>query len=961
MRAFCIAVALALATVGMTAWAFSEDIVPNTIVVKFRADDPAFVQWRLAGRSGTIALLEPIVGAHRSRPYVRDAVLHALARRLGQYAARTASNPLADLERIAIIELSSPADIRLLARKLSRHPSLEYAEPLPERRVFFRPNDSLYAQQYHLSRIRVADAWDSIPSTAAPVLIAIVDTGVDYTHEDLTNVVFVNPGESGTDAQGRDKRSNGVDDDGNGFVDDWHGWDLGMNDNDPRPGNLHGTHVAGTSAAQVNNVIGVAGVSNRALILPVKCASDSPVAPSIINGYEGIAYAAAMGASVINCSWGGGTASQAEQEVINTVVSLGSVIVAAAGNGGTEEQIFPGGYNGVLSVAATGPTDARASFSSYHSSVGISAPGVSILATYPGNSYGTADGTSMASPIVAGVAALVRAKYPWLSPQQIIARLKATADPIDQVTGNRNRAWMGKLGTGRVNAYRAVTEANPKYVELVSATISDDDGDGVFEPGNTIRIVPTFRNLLTPVSNATAVIRPVGIGSNIYVFSDSLVELGSLGTNAILTTPTAFTLPIPSNATPNYILTCQVIVSEGSTPIGGGVLNLIIMPTYRTLRNGDLVLTVNSTGNFAYNDYPANTQGEGFRYKGSPSILFEAGLIVGFSNTRLSDVVRNENSGSGQNTDFRMGIPTTLQTLSSNNSQVVATTFADDGAQNQANVSITQRAYVFTEDGKRDFALSVYQITNRNDQAVNAMYCGIYADWDIGPSGQNDLAVWSRDDGFYYMYNTQDASLPYVGMQVVSAHTPNAFMMDNDGRTPDNPGVYDGYTKTEKWTTISSGIARTQSSITDASAVIAAGPFRMEAGATEQVIFSIFAGRNLSELRTAAERARQTAQQLLGITPSAPPSSQDTRISVSPNPITSDHLSVEYSVPDTGTMSIVITDLLGQTVATVLAPGIHPLHDRIELPLDGSWNNGPYFAVVRSERGSVAAPFVLAR
>jgi hypothetical protein len=566
----------------------------------------------------------------------------------------------------------------------------------------------------------------------------------------------------------------------------------------------------------------------------------------------------------------------------------------------------------------------------------------------------------MASPIVAGTAALVKAKYPSLTPQQIVARLKATADPIDQVTGNRNRAWMGKLGTGRVNAYRAVTEANPKYVELVSATITDNDGNGVFEAGDTLRIVPTFRNLLTPISNATAVIRAVGIGSNIYVFADSVVELGAMGTNAVLTAPSAFRLPIPSNATPNYTLTCQIIVTEGTTQIGSGVINLIIMPTYRTLRNGDLVLTVNSRGNFAYNDYPTNTQGEGFRYKDGPSVLFEAGLIIGYSDTHLSDVVRNEASGSAQNTDFQLVIPTVLQTMAADNSQVVTTSCADDGAQNQANVSVSQRVLVFTEDGKRDFALSSYQITNRNAQAINAMYCGIYADWDIGQSGQNDIAIWSPEDNFYYMYNTRDTSLPYVGMQVVSPHTPNAFMMDNDGRTNDNPGVYDGYTKAEKWMTISSGIARTRSSVTDASAVIAAGPFRMEPGATEHVVFSLFAGRNLTELRSAAERARQTAQQLLGITPSQP-YQQSISINILPNPVRGDYLTFEYFVPDSGTMSIVIADVLGRTIATVRAPGIYPHHDSFQVPLDGTWSNGPYFAIMRSEHGSAVAPFVLVR
>lgn len=955
LRTIILAVLMAI---GAQLWA-TEDIIPRTLIIKFRSGSVECSHWLAAGRSGPIAFLEPIVGPHRSRPYLRDAVLQALSRRMQHLSARTADNPLRSLERIAIVEFDNDRDVNLIARKLSQHPSLEYAEPLPARRLLYQPNDSLFARQYHLTKIRATDAWDSIPGTATPVLIGVVDTGVDYTHEDLAEAIFLNPGEIGTDAQGRDKRTNGIDDDGNGFVDDWRGWDMVGNDNDPRPGNAHGTHVAGIAGAVVNNRIGVAGVCNVARILPIKCATDSPTAPSILSGYEGIAYAAAMGAKVINCSWGGGTASQAEQEVINTAIGLGSVIVAAAGNSGVEEQLFPGSYSGVLSVAAVGSNDVRASFSSYHTSVGISAPGVSILSTYPSNSYGFADGTSMASPVVAGAAALVCAKYPQLSPIQVVARLKATADPIDNLTGNRNRPWTGKLGSGRVNAYRAVTAANPKYVELISATVTDNDGNGVFEPGDVVTIIPTFRNLLSPVSNALAVIRPIGNGSSIFTFTDSVITIGSLETNATVAASAPFRLRVPANSPQNFVLTCQVLITESSVVIGQSTISFIIMPTYRTLRNGDLVLTVNSRGNFAYNDYPSNLQGEGFRYKDSPSILFEAGLMVGYSSNKLSDVVRNE-TGSAQSNDFQIGIPTVLRTIPSRNSVEVTTTYADSSTDTQANVQIEQRAYVVNEDGKRDFALSMYRITNRNPVAIESMYCGIYADWDIGASGQNDVAIWSDEDGFYYCYNTRDSSLPYVGMQIVSDHLPNAFMIDNDGRTPDNPGVYDGYTKAEKWRTMSSGIGRVRSNVTDASAVIAAGPFRMETGDTEEVVFSIFTGKNLDELRRAAERARQAAEQLLGVSPN-----QKQHLSlmahVMPNPVTTDYLTIEYWRTDSGSLSILITDAMGKTVTTIIEPNLQLMNSRITIPFGAQWSNGAYFAVVRSSRNSVVLPFVVLR
>ncbi len=954
MKRLCLFVAsLALSVLIASA---DSDIIPGRLIIKFRENSDALNKWLAHSRSGSIAIVEPLVGPHRSHPYIRDAVLRALAKRFERFNARSSNNPIRSLERIAIVEYDRMLDPIILARKLARHPEIEYAEPMPARRVLYQPNDSLFSLQYHITKIRANDAWDSIPTNTSPVTIGIVDTGVDYLHEDLAPVIFLNPGETGTDAQGGDKRFNGIDDDGNGFVDDWHGWDMVGNDNDPMPGNSHGTHVAGITAAQVNNRIGVAGVCNYARILPIKCATDSPVAPSILNGYEGIAYAAAMGAAVINCSWGGGTASQAEQEVISTAIGLGSVIVAAAGNSGVEEQLYPGSYAGVLSVAAVGSNDVRATFSSYHSSVGISAPGVSILSTYPRNTYGYADGTSMASPVAAGAAALVRLKYPTLRPSQVIARLKATADPIDQITGNRNRNWMGKLGTGRVNAYRAVTQANPKYVELVTATITDEDGDGVFEPGDRVSIVPTFRNLLSPTTATRALIRPIGLGSSAFVFTDSLLDLGPLGEDAVLTASYPFRLTIPHNAPQNYVLTCQVIVTEQTVEIGRGTLSFVIRPTYRTLRNSDLVLTVNSTGNFAYNDYPTNLQGEGFRYKGSPSILFEAGLLVGYDADHLSDVARDE-SGRVQSTDFTLSIPAVLQAIASDNAQMVTTSYADGGSTTQANVAVDQRVLVFDDDGKRDFALSIYRITNRNPQPIHTMYCGIYADWDIGPSGQNDVAIWSDPDGFYYCYNTRDQSLPYVGMQIVSDHSPNAFMIDNDGTTADNPGVYDGYTKAEKWRTISSGIGRARSSVTDASAVISAGPISIGAGESEQVVLSIFAGQSLDELRSAALRARMTAQQVLGITPSVP-GAATLMMQILPNPVTGDELTIEYSLPNSSTGNIEITDALGRTI---LPTGKHELSSpagrvTIRLPQLGS---GAYFAIVHSTTMRLAVPFTV--
>lgn len=181
------------------------------------------------------------------------------------------------LERIFILEYSSGINPIILSRKLSSLPMIEYAEPQYIRKIASLPNDSLLLEQYMLPLVGVIDSWEITERIEGDtVVVAIVDTGVDYTHEDLLGTLYINPGEDGLDENGNDKRTNGIDDDGNGFVDDWRGWDFGSNtddsgfDNDPMPGNAHGTHVAGIVAAVRNNEIGIAGIYDRVKIMPVK-------------------------------------------------------------------------------------------------------------------------------------------------------------------------------------------------------------------------------------------------------------------------------------------------------------------------------------------------------------------------------------------------------------------------------------------------------------------------------------------------------------------------------------------------------------------------------------------------------------------------------------------------------------------------------------------------------------------
>jgi subtilisin family serine protease len=302
------------------------------------------------------------------------------------------------------------------------------------------PDDPLFAQDWGLDNsgqtvqgvtgtadadIDAPEAWDQTTGSS-DVVVAVVDTGVDYTHGDLAANIWTNPGETGGG-----KESNGIDDDGNGYVDDWRGWNFGLGTNDPIDAVGHGTHVAGTIGAVGDNGTGVAGVNWNVQIMPLRVA-DANGALSDAAVASAFAYAGRMGAKVVNASLGGTYTSSAELAALNGAPN--TLFVVSAGNSNQNIKTTPVSpctlpAPNIICVGATGPTDARASFSNYApTQVDIAAPGVNILSTLPGDQYGYYNGTSMASPHVAGVAALVFAAYPTRSVAAVEAAVLNGAD-----------------------------------------------------------------------------------------------------------------------------------------------------------------------------------------------------------------------------------------------------------------------------------------------------------------------------------------------------------------------------------------------------------------------------------------------------------------------------------------------------------------------------------------------------
>jgi hypothetical protein len=362
-------------------------------------------------------------------------------------------------------------------RKLLKSGLIERIEPNFKVSIARLPNDPQFGALWGLHNIGqtggaagadidAPEAWDAFTGSHQ-IIVAVIDTGIDHTHPDLAANMWVNPGEI---------PGNGIDDDGNGLVDDVHGYNFWSRTGDSRDDHGHGTHVAGTIGAVGDNGLGVVGVNWNVRLMSVKFLNASGIGFTT-DAIEAVVYATDMGARVMNNSWGGGGYSQALADAISAANEAGVLFVAAAGNNGSNNDVspfYPAGYAlpNVVSVAATTAGDGLATFSNYGTaSVHLGAPGVGTLSTVPvaGNAccsdpsgYKELSGTSMAAPHVSGAAALLLAQNPARSPAVLRGLLATTADPV--------AGLVDRVATGsRLNVMKALNCVPSRLVLLATA------------------------------------------------------------------------------------------------------------------------------------------------------------------------------------------------------------------------------------------------------------------------------------------------------------------------------------------------------------------------------------------------------------------------------------------------------------------------------------------------------------
>lgn len=824
--------------------------------------------------------------------------------------------PLVDLSLLYEIHYSGAISLESAIGKLYNQGYFEYVEPHYIPKIDLSVNDPKSANnttnngQYHLYLTNCAgtgtSGWD-ISTGTATTLIAIVDTGTEYTHADLTNQVAINAG---------DPVGNG-DQDGDGFIDNYRGWDVAMNDNDATwQGNPHGVHVAGCSSAQCNNAIGLCGTGYNCKFVPVKIADASG---SLTASYEGITYAADFGCSVINCSWGGGGGGSYGQNIIDYAVNnCDAMVIAAAGNNGLDEAFYPAAFDRVLSVAATMSNDGKASFSNYNYSVDICAPGNNVNATWTSSTYAQNSGTSMASPVCAGIAGIVRSYYPSYNALQVGERLKRTSDNV--YVANPSPTYTDKLGAGRVNLYRALTDPNGPSIVYSDATF-DDLNDLTFVANDTVRMTGDFTNYLGAAVNLNATLTVVSGGTFVSIL-DGTTTVGALGT--MLTAnhnPDPFEIKILPTAPINQPIVFKLNMVDG-TYSANQYFTLIVNVDYINITVNDVWTTITSKGVIGYNQ-PAQTQGLGFDYLQAGSLMYEASLMIGSTSANTNDMVRNGTPG---NTDADFSSLYTVRPI--NPLQFsdfdVDGKFRDNVSTTPLPVTVHHQAYAWSTAPHRKYVIVKYVILNTGSTSLTNLYAGIFSDWDIdATSFGSNRTGFDAINRMGYTYFT-GAGGKYCGIKLLTNSAPvNHYAIDNVSGGAGGVDIYDGYSQAEKYTTMSTSrsIAGATGNGADVCDVVSSGPFTVPANDSITVAFALIAGDDLTDLQASAA----DAQLMWDGIPTAMVEIHNTSsaiLNTFPNPA-NDATEIKYNVAETGYSEIRIIDATGKLV-TILGAGEKP-------------------------------------
>ncbi|MDK9699448.1 MAG: S8 family serine peptidase [bacterium] len=729
------------------------------------------------------------------------------------------------LSRWYLLDESCVTDAVLSDRSL-----IKQYDILPERTIHLTPNgiapfavngnvsiddasDPFRSMQWQLDRIMAEPAW-RFTRGSANVVVAVIDVGTDISHPDLSGQLYRNLAEvNGT---------TGVDDDLNGLIDDVNGWDFARNDANPSPDTMsefHGTHVAGIVASAANGRFGV-GVAPNVKLLPLRAG----IGLSVFYGYRAIYFARRMGADIVNLSWGGSGVSAIEAAAVEYALEGGVTIFASAGNDGTDNIQYPSGLAGVISVGASNRNDTPASFSNSHASVAIWAPGVQVGSTMPNNGFSLLDGTSMASPVAAGVGALLKSYRPSITTQQIRAVMTATGDPMVDVSSHT---------AVRVNAYRAINEIARNLSEAGSNWSGSETLNGIM----TFSVPLQFTNPYP----ATLTLQSGEISGGNWLSNQTTMQPDGSRQNW----SGSLTFQLPMSFARGHTVSAGWTIRSSDRSQWFGASYKRIAPPEATIQDNSMRLTFSTIGALGlfdpYSDVPVGVSLQAPPY--SQGTIYHGSFMLGApSAVVLDNVWGNDNSAMDWEIPFSRNIQ-----LTGNPPTAISATASPTPGHSTMNVVVDWRAVMVSGTAGVPAVDIIATIRNAGNSQLSNLIAAWMIDFDIGNSSEN----------------TTDIDASQQLLTIGSAATSEWYNVQvNRGtlgviRTPTSQTLYSGaenWNDARKYELITwSGAEQAHTEPNDYVMLFATNPFNLASGASSEFGFRLF---KTFEMQQAAELTR---------------------------------------------------------------------------------------------------------
>lgn len=741
--------------------------------------------------------------------------------------------PYTDISLIYKLKYNEPVALGKAVTLLMNVGIFEYVEPLAIQQLLGVPNDPSITNQWHLPKIKAYDAWD-VTKGDTNIVVGMVDTGIEYTHADLAQNIKFNYADP----------IDGLDNDNDGFIDNFRGWDLVGNDNnashDVGGGTLaHGTWASSSLAEVVDNNLQGAGVGYYTKFLPIKVNNSGG---SIVAGYEGIVYAANHGCSIINASWGDTAGyTQFGQDAVNyATINKNALVIAAAGNNNNRSLFYPASLNYVISVGGSDTIDRKWVFapaegvgmgSNFNEFIDMLAPSMVIYGCMTPNTFNKiGGGTSFAAPMVAAAAALAKKVYPSYSALQLGELVKNSVDTIGHIPFNATYA--GKLGTGRLNVLRALTVTGFPGFRLENSVITDL-GDNVFVTGDTIRLQGLATNYLSASNNTIATITSSSPYLTAINSSINLGAVSTMGTANITGSSLTFKIDagVPSN-TPAII----VITFTDGTYKESQAFKILMNPSFLNMDVNNLTLSIGNDAKLGYMQ-PNQQNGAGFTNKGGATTIYSMGLVV------------TDKTGHASYSDYddflsTQGIAVKLPGVESDK-DIYGVANDDPAGLTKIGVDVKYKSLGWNRSGLKDFIIQEYKIINTSGATLDSVFVGLYTDWEIMNAGQN-IAAFDTTHKIGYAF---DVTNTFVGTKSITGkYNVSHYAFDNAGVNGSFNLYSAGLTDAIAHATLTNGDARNIAGVSDVSDIVGEGPFTIANGDSVTVAFAILAGNSLNDL-----------------------------------------------------------------------------------------------------------------